>query len=429
MNAASRIVTPDGKTVFSVDSRATIELDLSELMVGGELAIFREVEDLGLLSFRFQRRKVIVAAGGFIGLIPLTPSITVEVRPKLPVRNLARVLDVAGSSLKPLSTADRLYLTNDEATGSILEFLGRNLLDAIRPLEALGLHKDYLRKSRATTHPTGRVDLSSSLKRFWSRGVVHKVIAERFEQTSDVSVNRVVSAALRFLLQRLKSTSPTTLFLAKQANQTLLRLPASVAELGPGDVESARDIIRRRSLPAQREYYYRALEISLLILSNGGISLQEKGNDVLLRSFVVNFDDLFENYVRRVLQSFGGNMIAVLDGNKEGKQPLFQNGKKFWAQPDIVLKANASGKRIVADVKYKDGPRREDINQGVTYAVSYATDRVLIIYQSKPGEPKGLQHIGKMGAIVVDGYAFDLGSADLATEEKLMADQLFALTS
>ncbi|TGW07700.1 hypothetical protein EN788_35280, partial [Mesorhizobium sp. M2D.F.Ca.ET.145.01.1.1] len=102
----------DGKTVYSVDSRAVIELDLADLLVDGELPIFREVEDKGLLSLRFQRRKAIIAAGGFIGLIPLTSTVTIEVNPKLPVRNLARGLDVARTSLTPLASADRLYLTN-----------------------------------------------------------------------------------------------------------------------------------------------------------------------------------------------------------------------------------------------------------------------------------------------------------------------------
>ncbi len=45
-----------------------IELDLADLMVDGELPVFPEVEEKALLSLRFQRRKAIIAAGGFIGL-------------------------------------------------------------------------------------------------------------------------------------------------------------------------------------------------------------------------------------------------------------------------------------------------------------------------------------------------------------------------
>jgi 5-methylcytosine-specific restriction enzyme subunit McrC len=419
--------TAAGKTVYSVDSRGTIEVNLADLMIGGELPIFREVEERGLLSLRFQKRKAVIAAGGFIGLIPLTPTVTIEINPKLPVRNLARVLDVARSSLTPLATADRLYLTNDDPTDSILEFLGRNLLDAAKPLELFGLHKEYLRSARSTSHPSGRIDISSSLKKHWSRGQLHRVVAQRFEQASDVPVNRVIKYALQFLLQRLRSTSPTSLDLIRRANQAFNQLPGSIGEMAIADLQDAKTVIQRRLLPTQRDYYYRALEIAVLILSNGGIALQEKGSDVLLRSFVVNFDDLFECYIRRVLQSFASNEIGVFDGNNERRKYLFQNTKIHHAQPDIVISSNVVAKTVVSDVKYKDLPKREDINQAVTYAVSYGTDRTLIIHQVRPGSPSGLKHIGVLGGISVDAYGFDLNSTDLPKEERAMADAIFAL--
>ena len=193
------------------------------------------------------------------------------------------------------------------------------------------------------------------------------------------------------------------------------------------DFQDAKAAIQRRQLPARRHYYYRALEVAVLILSNGGIALQEKGSDVLLRSFVVNFDDLFECYIRRVLQSFSSDEIGVFDGNVERKKYLFQNTKVHHAQPDIVVTSNVTTKTIVSDVKYKDLPKREDINQAVTYAVSYGTTMTLIIHQIKPGSPSGLKHIGLIGGISVDAYGFDLDSHDLPKEEKSMADAIFAL--
>ncbi|WP_189524426.1 MULTISPECIES: hypothetical protein [unclassified Mesorhizobium] len=419
----------DGKTVYSVDSRAVIELDLADLLVDGELPIFREVEDKGLLSLRFQRRKAIIAAGGFIGLIPLTSTVTIEVNPKLPVRNLARVLDVARTSLTPLASADRLYLTNAGPTDSILEFLGRNLLDAVKSLDLLGLHKEYLRSARSTTHPSGRIDISASLQQHWSKGQLHKVVAQRFEQTSDVPVNRVIKSATRFLLQRLRATSPTSIELIKKANQAYFRFPATIGDMSIADLQGAKATIQRRQLPAQRDYYYRALEIAVLILSNGGIALQEKGSDVLLRSFVVNFDDLFECYIRRVLQSFSTNDVRVYDGNVERKKYLFENTKVHHAQPDIVVASSITAKTVVAEVKYKDLPKREDINQAVTYAVSYGTAQTVIIHQVKPGSPSGVKHIGKIGGISVEAYGFDLDSVDLPTEEQAMAEAIFAMTA
>jgi 5-methylcytosine-specific restriction enzyme subunit McrC len=131
--------TDDGRRIYKVESRNSIELDLSDVIFDGKLSIFKEVEELGLLFLRFQKSKVIISAGGYIGHIPLTPNIIIEVRPKLPVRNLARILDVARSSLRSLQSTDRHYKVENGASGSILEFLTSNFVDAIRLLELHGV--------------------------------------------------------------------------------------------------------------------------------------------------------------------------------------------------------------------------------------------------------------------------------------------------
>ncbi|MBY3215937.1 hypothetical protein HFO21_16475 [Rhizobium laguerreae] len=417
-----------GRTIYSVESRSSIEVDLDIIMKDGQLPIFREVEDRGLLSLRFQRSKVIIAAGGFIGLIPLSPSITIDVRPKLPVRNLARVLEVARAPLTPLANADRYYLATEAPIPSILEFLGRNLVSAMRDIDVHGMHKEYVGQTHSTSQPSGRIDLSSSLQRHWSRGQLHCVVSSRFDLSSNLPVNRVIKAALIFLLQRLQLGQASGELIA-EGNGALLRIPSSITEASTADIEHAGAVLRRGSLPIQRDYYYRALEISLLILSNGGIALQEEGSDVLLRSFVVNFDDLFESYVRRILQSASTNDIRVFDGNTERRKYLFQNTKVHYAQPDIVVSSGHSLKTVVSDVKYKDSPKREDINQVVTYAVSYGTNQTVIIHQAKPGTGSGLRHIGRMGTISVDAYGLDLDSADLPSEEAKMVDIIFGMVA
>ena len=80
------------KTVLTLESRKSLELPLSSLMSGGELSVFPHIEARGLLFLQFRKGRVTLTAGKYVGLIPLTPTIQVEVRPKLPVSNLARVL-------------------------------------------------------------------------------------------------------------------------------------------------------------------------------------------------------------------------------------------------------------------------------------------------------------------------------------------------
>jgi 5-methylcytosine-specific restriction enzyme subunit McrC len=176
-----------------------------------------------------------------------------------------------------------------------------------------------------------------------------------------------------------------------------------------------------------RFYYYKALEIALLVLAGRGVSLQNYGSDVVLGSFIINFEELFEAYVRNVLQSQCGSAFWVQDGNREAKKPLFDDCKEPPAQPDIVIIERASGQKTIAEVKYKDRPNRDDINQALTYALSYRTKKSVLIHQRRPSAKQGLQKIGLVNGIHLNSYAFDLAVTDIEREEREMAACLFDL--
>lgn len=415
-----------GKVVYNVESRKSLELDISDLAIDGRLEIFPHVEDRGLLFLQFRRKRVILSAGPYIGLIPLTPRVSIDVRPKMPVSNLARVLDVARRSVSSISGADRLYLATDLVGGSVIEFLAANLVDALRPIAANGLHKEYVRRSEPTSRPRGRIEIAGTIRE-WSHGQFHKVRAQRFEQSSDIAVNRLIKAALFFVLQRIRPLSEESRLLIKRANAAYFDLPVVVTGLQKADYETCKAILRGNALPTARSYYYRAIEIALLILSNRGIALQEHGTDVLLETFIINFEDLFEEYLRRVLQHKAQGELTVRDGNREGKKALFDDKLDPPAQPDIVLSWRPTGRTVITEVKYKERAARDDINQVITYALCYGTQRAVLAHQSRPGAPKGLSHIGTIRGIRIEGYAFDLGAEDLDAEEQTFCDCLFDL--
>jgi 5-methylcytosine-specific restriction enzyme subunit McrC len=53
----------------------------------------------------------------------------------------------------------------------------------------------------------------------------------------------------------------------------------------------------------------------------------------------------------------------------------------------------------------------------------------LIIHQVKPGAKIGLNHIGNIGSISVDAYAFNLDSDQLQQDEKDFAEAIFGLAA
>ena len=157
--------------------------------------------------------------------------------------------------------------------------------------------------------------------------------------------------------------------------------------------------------------------------------MQEQGNDLLLETFIIDFDELFEEYVRRVLQRHADadGHLFVKDGNHEGKKPLFDDRNDPSAQPDIVFGWRPSGHSIVAEVKYKEKPQRDDINQAVTYSLCYRADRTILVHQAGTPAQRGLRPIGTIQQIRVDAYGFDLAAADLDSEEAVFADCLLNL--
>jgi 5-methylcytosine-specific restriction enzyme subunit McrC len=416
---------PNGRILYRLESRKSLELALADVTIGGNIEVYPHVEEKGLLFLQFRRRRLVVAAGPFIGLIPLTPRISIEVRPKLPVSNLSRVLDAAHRSLSTLPGTDRLYLTDNLASASVLEFLAVNLHDAMRPVIEGGFLKAYHSRSEVGSHPRGRIEVAGTL-RAWGRGQHHMVQTSFFEQTSDIPVNRLLKSALQLVLQRLQPTNSARRELIKSANLTYGNLPSVIGHIKERDRAIAQAGVKERNIPEQKSYYYRAIEIALMILSDTGISLQSSGNDVSLASFIVNFEELFEEYLRRVLQAGAPVDFYVKDGNKEGKRYLFDEKKGQPAQPDIVVSAGKS-RIVVAEVKYKEKPSRDDINQAITYAVCYRTRNAVLVHQCSAEKTSGLYRIGTINGIELDGYAFNLGTIEIEKEEELFRNAIFGL--
>jgi 5-methylcytosine-specific restriction enzyme subunit McrC len=416
---------PDGRVIYKLESRKSIELPLSAVAVNGAIEVFPHVEEKGLLFLQFRKRKVVVSAGPFIGLIPLTPKISIDVRPKMPVSNLSRVLDSARRSVSILRGTERLYLTDNLASASVLEFLASNLHDAIQPVVEGGFIKSYNSVSRLSSQPRGRIDIAGTL-RAWERGQRHKAQSSQFEQSSDTPINRVLKAALQLVLTRLQPTNELRRELIRKANLTYFSLPSSIGAMLDRDRSIASLAIKEQQLPLQKAYYYRALEISLLVLSETGVSLQESGSDVSLASFIVNFEDLFEEYLRRVLQDGAPPGYYVKDGNKEGRRFLFDERKGQMAQPDIVISGPAAYP-VIAEVKYKEKPNRDDINQAITYANCFRTKNAVLVHQAASGAKSGLYRMGTIDGITLDGYAFDLGAPKIEPQESALRDALFHL--
>lgn len=417
-------MTNDGSpvhTVVRLASRSSLELDISAFYHDNEFSLFPHVEERGFVFLNFRKGKVMLSAGAFVGLIPLTPTLSVEIVPKLPVTNLGRIFETARGSLGQLRNVDRAYAVTSAGEG-VLEFVISNLIDAVQDIQNEGYSKQYTRRSHQFSHPKGRLLHRETLNNCARRGKIHSVIAESFVQTADTLANRIIKAALKRALLLIRAdTAPSTKLLSETA-RIFMTMPDEIADLKDTDYFPNDDLVSiEKSIEGR---YKRCISLAVMLLGGRGISLDHSGDDQSLSSYILNLEEIFEAYLRRSLQPRMLPGFGALDGNREARKPLYTgNMQGPFAQPDMVV-LEAGSPKAIAEVKYKTKLDRADINQAVTYAVAYGVEQTILVHAApKPGK-SGPYVIGHVGNVEVSGFAFDLSSDELEREEQSLANYL-----
>lgn len=419
---------PVSQKIISLESRSSIEIEFHDLFVDGSLPLYRHVEERGLIFLGFRKGRVVISAGAYVGLIPLHPYLTIEILPKLPVKNLSRVLEIARAFLGRLRGTARTYPQEERPEASVLTFIAANFIDAVRAIEVTGFMKDYTRRRQATSRPRGRILIGETRKQCWFRGRHSSVVAEQFVQSADIELNRIIKTALLSILKTLGSMENTDGSILGEVAQCFRDFPGEIRVLSTLEKEAAVFNYRALDHINLRPDYQRALEIAFMVLNAEGISLDRQGLDRTLNSFILNLEEVVENYFRNALRHLAGPDIVIEDGNKEAKRALFKNQPNGPpAQPDMVLRRLGNSALIVSEVKYKTKIDRADINQAVTYAVTFGTKEVVLIHIASPKGKRRAYLIGETGDIKVRGYAFDLSSEDLEAEELAMYRYLTGL--
>jgi 5-methylcytosine-specific restriction enzyme subunit McrC len=185
---------------------------------------------------------------------------------------------------------------------------------------------------------------------------------------------------------------------------------------------AARDYVARRRFPDTRDYYLGACELAFALISELGLDLRARGEDIQLASFLLDMESIFENYVRNVLRGspdIRAIGARVLDGNNEGRGWLFNDSRIYEARPDLILKRKSSVE-LIGDVKYKPKLSEQDRYQIIAHSLSFNAKRALIVLPAKSGENSKIERLGRVGTdpgVNLHVYHFNLESDDLAVEE------------
>lgn len=141
-------------------------------------------------------------------------------------------------------------------------------------------------------------------------------------------------------------------------------------------LDDVRDVSARlaaKGYHGQRAYYGKALRTALMILGFDGISY-EAGHDLGAEGFLVNSDDLFEEWVRVSLREAitGERLPYSVSKERRYERPLFV-AAPYYLVPDVLIRQGAD---LVAlgDAKNKT-PGIDDFYQMLSYLSMYGLDK------------------------------------------------------
>lgn len=434
---------------------AQVDVDPALWFGDGNRAIFNsEIDGKDVLRVNFSGGILKLQATSFVGVIPINERLVLRVRPRVPMKSLTRMVIETGHGVMALS-ALREYAGQGKADAWAMERYTDALLDFLDELLDAGLMRTYERREGEGHFPHGRLDFTRTVQRFAAKGVTNKAAYSWFDRTVDTPANRCIKAAMEVVYDHLRQRQATP---RKGDAKRLRRLAGHFVAFeevrGDADYRFLDDplVVGLSPLPDSRSYYRPVLDLSILIVQGIGIALDIGGSDFQMGSLLVDTNKLFEKFVRISLDKYARAHrwpVDVLDGNTEGKVPLYDVPEPLpsplgsempamasrdagAAQPDIVLRTPDGAVPLIAEIKNTPtsdttNPDRGHVEQAVTYAVRYGLDFALIIHPWNSGT-KGLLYIGRVHSIDVYDYRLDMSSEeglDLALED--MAETLARL--
>lgn len=413
-----------------------------------------EVDRRDIIRAKFEGGVLRLQATSFVGVIPVNERLIVRVKPRVPLANLTRMVIATGHDVLPLTTFTREYSGRGTADDWAMDIYIDSLLEQVDELLNQGLLRTYERLQDEGSVPHGRIELTSTMQRFAARGVPNKAVFSWHQRTIDTPVNRLVKAALLVAHAHLARERDQPRKGDRAKLSRLAGMIRSFAEVRHDEDYLFLDdpqVLGLTPLPDSRWFYRRLLDLSMLILSGRGIALDLVGrDDVQLDSLLIDTNKLFENFVRVSLAKHADEHnwpVEVLDGNREGHVDLYDVPDPLpaplgspmsalasidagRAQPDIVFRGLEGTFSLVAEAKntvhalHATLPKREEVEQAVTYALRYGLDFTVLVHPWIKGG-KGLIYVGRVRTVDVYDYRLDL-STDEGIDARLaeMAETL-----
>lgn len=303
---------------------------------------------------------------GVVGNIPLSPDLSLRLRPKVPMVNVFGMLEYAYGLksfrfLEGWSECDRL----DDFYERLANILAQGILRRSRQ----GLSQTYIEQNERLSCLRGQLQLTSHIRRPWSTQLQCRYQV----QTADIEDNQI----LLWTLRQIASTGLMRPSVATAVRRAYRALQGSIS-LVPFSAQQCLGRIYHRL----NQDYQPLHALCHFFLEQTGPNV-ERGERRML-PFLVNMNRLYEQFVAQWLKAHQQDYLAPYDLQVKDQVPLLlstEHSLRF--NIDLVFEDSATGQpRFVMDTKYKtpQSPSPSDVAQIIAYAAAKGATEGLLIY-------------------------------------------------
>jgi 5-methylcytosine-specific restriction enzyme subunit McrC len=297
---------------------------------------------------------------GWVGYISLAPELGLDLRPRVALDNIFRMLEYAYrlksfrflEGLKPCRSLEEFY-------ERLAHILARRILDRARK----GFYRTYLQETERLPYIRGRLDVQRAIQAPWEV----KLRCHYEEHTGDIEENQILAWTLN-RIARSGRCSERVLPTIRKAYRVLQGF-VTLTPCGPQHCV-------RRLYNRLNEDYQPLHALCRFFLEHSGPS-HELGDRTML-PFLVNMPRLYELFVAEWLKA---HLPGCLQLRVQEKVSLDSSGTLHF-NVDLVLCDAGNIPLCVLDTKYKtgSGPSPDDVGQVIAYAEAIGCREAILVY-------------------------------------------------
>lgn len=308
----------------------------------------------------------ILTPQGWVGYIPLSPTTTLSLQPKVSIQNLFALFSQL-YHLPPLAWLDGLI--DIETIEGFWDMLAGELARRVLDRRRKGLAQEFVPKRERLTSLKGRIDPRSIANQSQSAAIV----CDYAEQTADLPFNQV----LAYTLKQVSLTGICTPATQLLVNRAWRQLPVTIRPFKSIDLDGWR-------YSRLTEDYEQMHALCRLLLDGLKPTHHFKKEGAVMLPFLINMSRLYEKFVAQWLQH---NLPAGFSVREQERVRLDTTQVRH-VDLDLVIYDLEQTPVMVLDTKYKgDAPSNDDIYQVTFYAREIGCKAAGLVYPVAPATP------------------------------------------